>query len=136
MPMQPPTDPPRDNLVDAQVIQLLQNEEAIVLTGGMEIVDIGLTVIEDISDDLAGGRWNAAATRTCTARRRSRITRQIDWGGDLVRPYLIVSGGTGSGPVQPGRVPPDHARAPPDGVPADVRGGGLRHAAGLNQPVG
>lgn len=91
--MQPRNDSPRDSLTSAQIVQLLQNEEAITITGGLEIVDINLTVVEDISDDLAGGNVERQSYADLHGSARLNITRVIDWGGDLLRPYVTVSGG-------------------------------------------
>lgn len=91
--MQPYTDPPRSTLTPAQIVQLLQDEDALTLTGGLEIVDIGLNVVEDISDDLAGGGVERSSYADMHGTARFRITRTIDWGGDLLRPYLVVAGG-------------------------------------------
>jgi hypothetical protein len=93
VPMQPLTAPPRDQLTAAQIRQLLQDEPAIVLTGGLEIVDIDLNVVEDISDHLAGGSVSRDSYAVMHGTARFQISRVIDWGGDLLRPYLTISGG-------------------------------------------
>lgn len=93
MPMQPITDSPRDTLTPTQVRTLLYESPALRLSGGLEIVDLGLNVIEDISDDLAGGsvQRNSYADMHGTA--SFQITRTIDWGGDLLRPYIVLGDG-------------------------------------------
>lgn len=93
MPMQPIVTPVRGNLTAAQVQQLLQDEEAVKLTGGLEIVDLDLNVIEDISGDLAGGHVERNSYADLHGTASFSISRTIDWGGDLLRPYLIMSGG-------------------------------------------
>lgn len=93
MPMQPYVDPPRDQLTSDQIVQLLQNEEAIELTGGLEIVNINLDMIEDISGDLGGGSVERQSYADLHGSARFKITRTIDWGGDLLRPYIVISGG-------------------------------------------
>ena len=91
--MQPLVDAVRSNLTAAQVVQIIQNEESIVLTGGLEIVDIDLNVVEDISGDLAGGSVERQSYADLHGSARFNITRVIDWGGDLLRPYIKMSGG-------------------------------------------
>jgi hypothetical protein len=89
--MQPRTEAPRDGLTDADVVTLLQDAPALTVQAGMELVDLGLNVVEDISGDLAGGtvRRNSYAEMHGTA--DFEIARELDWGAGLIRPYLIVS---------------------------------------------
>jgi hypothetical protein len=94
VPMQPPTDTPRDNLTAAQVVALLQAAEARNATAGLELVDLDLNVLEDISDDLAGGRIDRNSYAELHATASLQITRSLDWGNDLVRPYLTLSAGS------------------------------------------
>lgn len=86
--MQQPSDYSRD-----QIIGLLQDCPSLVLAAGLEIVDINLDMLEDISGDLAGGRIERHSYADLHATAQLRISRQLDWGGDLVRPYLTISGG-------------------------------------------
>jgi len=91
--MQPRTAPPRDGMSSAQVVQILQGEESVQLTGGLEIVDIDLTVVADISDSLAGGSVERNSYADLHGTASFNLAQAIDWGGDLLRPYLTVSGG-------------------------------------------
>lgn len=93
MPMQPIVAPPRDGLTAAQVKQLLQDEEAVTLTGGLEIVDLDLNVVADISDDLSGGHVERNSYADLHGTANFSISRVIDWGGDLLRPYLTMTAG-------------------------------------------
>lgn len=95
MPMQPLVDWPRSSVTAAQVKALLQDEESVTISGGMEIVDINLNVIADISDDLAGGKVERNSYATMHGSASFDITRQIDWGGDLLRPYVTLAAGAG-----------------------------------------
>lgn len=95
--MQPRTNETR-TLTSAQLVSLLQNSPDPYLTGGLELVDLGLNLIEDISDDLLGGEVarNSYAAMHGTA--SLRVGRVLDWGAALVRPYLTITGtvvGTG-----------------------------------------
>lgn len=89
--MQPLVAPGRDHLTSEDVVQLLRDEESIVISGGMEIVDLDLNVVEDIGDDLAGGSVERNSYATMHGTGRFRLTRAIDWGGDLLRPYIVIS---------------------------------------------
>ncbi len=136
MPMQPLVDPPRDHLTADQVIQLLQGEDAISLAGGLEIVDIGLNVIEDISGDLAGGDVERQSYATMHGSARFRITRDIDWGGDLLRPYLVISGGGVSARFNLGVYHPTTPAYPLEESPPTFDVEGYDILLRLNQPVG
>ena len=136
MPMQPYVEPPRDDLTAAQVVQLLQDEESIKLTGGLEIIDINLTVIEDISDDLAGGNVERQSYADMHGTARLRISREIDWGGDLLRPYIIVSGGGIEARFNLGAYHPTTPDHPLEASPPTFDVEGYDILLRLNQPVG
>jgi len=91
--MQPYNDPPRDTLTSDDVVALIQDAPAISIAGGLEIVSIDLEVIEDISGDLAGGSVGRQSYANLHGTTQLSITRTIDWGGDLLRPYLTISDG-------------------------------------------
>lgn len=137
MPMQPLTDPVRPGVTAAQVRQLLQDEDSITLRGGLEIVDIGLNVVEDVSDDLAGGSVDRSSYATLHGTARFRITRSIDWGGDLLRPYLVVgNGGTLSARFNLGVYHPTTPAWPLDESPPTFEVEGYDILFRLAQPVG
>lgn len=89
--MQPPTAPPRDTLTQAQVVALIQDAEAIHIGAGCELLDSNLAVLDDLTPDLVGG----SVTRTSYANMHGTATlglsRRLDWGQALVRPYLTLS---------------------------------------------
>jgi hypothetical protein len=93
VPMQPLCDPPRDTLTTAQVVGLLQNAPALTVTAGLEVVDLGLNVLEDVSADLAGGRVERNSYAELHATASLQITRLLDWGAGLVRPYITLAAG-------------------------------------------
>jgi hypothetical protein len=70
---------------------ILEDPAVVHFTGGLELVDLGLNVLEDISSDLAGGRIERNSYADLHAVATLRITRRLDWGADLVRPYVTVS---------------------------------------------
>lgn len=138
MPMQPYNDPPREALTHAQVVYLLQGEDALTLSGGMEIVDIDLNVPEggDISDDLAGGTVERQSYAVMHGSARFRITREIDWGGDLLRPYITITGGGVSARWNLGVYHPTTPAYPLDEDPPTFEVEGYDILLRLNQPVG
>lgn len=134
--MQPLTDATRPGVTAGQVRQIIVNEPSIQLRGGLEIVDINLTVVEDISDDLAGGNVERSSYATMHGSGRFRITRRLDWGGDLIRPYLIMSGGGLSARFNLGVYHPTTPDWPLEENPPTYEVEGYDILLRLNQPVG
>lgn len=134
--MQPLTEAPRDALTATQVTNLLKTDPALRLTGGLEIVDIGLNVLEDISDDLAGGSVTRDSYAIMHGAAQFAITRQIDWGGDLLRPYITVTGETVSARFNLGVYHPTTPDYPLDETPPTFNVDGYDVLLRLNQPVG
>jgi hypothetical protein len=91
--MQPKVEPIRAHLTDAQVVHLLQDSSALILSAGAELVDLGLNSVLDFSDDLAGGEVSRNSLADLHATATFQISRDLDWGAALVRPYMIVSDG-------------------------------------------
>ena len=90
--MQPPTAPPRDGLTSAQVDWLLRNTSDLNMKVGCELVDISLNVLEDISTDLKiGGKVSRSSYATLHGSCELLISRELDWGRAIVRPYVILS---------------------------------------------
>jgi hypothetical protein len=135
--MQPLTDPVRPNVTADQVRQLLQDEEALTLQGGLEIVDLSLNVIEDISGDLAGGGVERSSYADMHGTAQFRITRNIGWGGDLLRPYIVISdGGSLSARFNLGVYHPVAPEWPLEESPPTFDVEGYDILLRLNQPVG
>jgi hypothetical protein len=76
------------------VIDLLQNAPAVTVKSGLEIIDLNLNVLEDISDDLAGGTIRRDSFAELHAAATLQITRLLDWGADIVRPYYVIADDT------------------------------------------
>src|SRR4051812_9299548 len=133
--MQPYTDPPRDDLTDSQVVQLIQDEDSIVLTRGLEIVDINLNVGGGISHGLAGGNVSRSSYATMHGTATLRISRTIDWGGDLLRPYLVMTGGGVTARFNLGVYHPTTPAYPLDESPPTFAVEGYDILLRLNQPV-
>jgi hypothetical protein len=83
----------------AQVTALIRDASSIQLAAGMEIVDIGLNVLDDVSDDLVGGEVGRNSYNVLHGDASFKLTRELDWGAGLVRPYLLMSGYTPLGQV-------------------------------------
>lgn len=88
---------PRDAYTSAQVLALLRDTPSLVTDKGLEVIDLAtLAVVEDVSDGLWGGevRRNSYATLHGTA--SFTLTRELDWGRAIVRPYAVLADGYGS----------------------------------------
>jgi hypothetical protein len=92
--MQPKVAPVRSHLTSEQVTSLIQDSPSLVISGGLEIIDLNLNVIEDISSDLAGGSITRNSYADLHAVATLAVTRELDWGADIVRPYYVMSNGT------------------------------------------
>jgi hypothetical protein len=135
--MQPLVAPPRDNVTAEQVVDLVQNAPALTVSGGLEIVDLALNVIEDISDSLAGGNVERNSYAVMHGTARLRITRTIDWGGDLLRPYIVLSdGGSVSARFNLGVYHPSTPDWDAEESPPTFEVEGYDVLLRLNQPVG
>lgn len=90
--MQPLTAPPRDSLTSAQVTDLLL-ASSLDVEMGAELLDSTLVVVEDISEDLAGGQVDRNMHATIHGTCRLLLSRELAWGTDLVRPYVTLDDG-------------------------------------------
>ena len=91
--MQPLTAAPRDAFTVAQVTALLVAPD-IAVDFGVELLDASLNLVADISADVAGGtvhRDNLAAVHGTVD---LTISRQLAWGRDRVRPFMLLSSAT------------------------------------------
>lgn len=92
--MQPVVEPVRSHLTPAQVVAIIQDAEGVRLSGGLELVTLDLTVLDDISDFLLGGTVERQSYADLHGSFTFRLNQKLDWGADLVRPYLVMSDGT------------------------------------------
>lgn len=134
--MQPLTAPPRDTLTAAQVTGLIRDTSALRVSAGLEVVDMALNVLENITDDLHGGTVTHSAYATLHNTSALRVSRTLDWGVALVRPYTVLSDGTVSARFNLGVYVPAVPRITYDADPQthDVQGYDILHF--LNDPVG
>lgn len=90
--MQPLVDTPRSTLTDTQVVTLIQNTPALVVTAGLEIIDRSLSLVEDVTDDLLGGTVSRSSYANLHGTAQLSVSRELDWGQALVRPYVTLTG--------------------------------------------
>lgn len=79
-------------------MQPLTTDDLIVLTSpalevsaGLELLAPDLTLVEDISDDLVGGRVSRNCNATIHGTCDLSVSRELRWGVDLVRPYMTLT---------------------------------------------
>lgn len=90
--MQLLTAAPRAHLTKEQVTSLLV-DTPVFISSGLEILDSNLAFVEDITDSLIGGEIERLNYRTPHSAIRLSVARELVWGKDLVRPYMILSNG-------------------------------------------
>ncbi len=88
--MQPLAAPPRDGFTAAQVTAALVAPDPI-FSFGVELLDASLTVVSDITADMAGGTVHRNNTAAVHGTVDLSISRELAWGRDRVRPYMLVS---------------------------------------------
>lgn len=91
--MQPLRDGPRSHLTRAQVISLIENSDSMEIDRGLELIDQNLAVLEDISDTFLGGTVERYSYAILHGRASLVLSRPLDWGTAIVRPYLTISDG-------------------------------------------
>ncbi|MDI1290915.1 MAG: hypothetical protein PSX37_13320, partial [bacterium] len=116
--MQALTAPPRDALTEAQVLALLTSDE-VTITPGLDLLDSTNMFVADLSVDFDGGsvsRNNFADVHgTCSL----VILRELAWGKDRVRPFIVLDDGSVSARFNLGvyvLTTPDSARG--DDIPS------------------
>jgi hypothetical protein len=90
--MQLLTEPPRDGFTSSQVMTLIRDEPVIGRDIGLELLDMNLNVIEDISSDFKDGSVSRNSYATLHGNADIQISRELDWGVAIVRPYIKLVG--------------------------------------------
>lgn len=91
--MQSRTEPPRDGFTVAQVEALIQDCPAVIVGSGLELVDMNLDLIEDISGDMTGGAVERSSFADLHGSFACGMSRELDWGNAIIRPYYTMSDG-------------------------------------------
>jgi hypothetical protein len=91
--MQLLTVPPRSALTGAQVTALIRDAPGLVVAAGCELVDQALSVLEDITERLAGGSVTRQSYATLHGTAQLAVEGELEWGAALVRPYMVLTAG-------------------------------------------
>lgn len=92
--MQPLVIPPRADLAEADVIRVVRDTPGVVVGKGCEFLDMGLNVIEDITDDFVGGSVSRGSYDTLHGTAQLSVARELPFGWAILRPYMTLSDGT------------------------------------------
>lgn len=92
--MQNPTDWPRNTLTAAQVVYLIQDAPSVSVDKGIELLDQGLNVLQDISSDLAGGSVSRQSFADLHGSGSFALSCDLDWQTAIVRPYIVLRDGS------------------------------------------
>lgn len=88
--MQSLTGSPREHLTEAQVYSLITGDQ-VTVTAGLELLDTANQFVEDISADLVAGTISWDNRSVVRGSCRLTMQRELAWGRDRVRPYMVLS---------------------------------------------
>lgn len=92
--MQPLVLPIRSQLTESQVTALIRDTSAVSFAGGCELLTgMDGLVAEDITADLREGSVSRASFANLHGGASLTITRELQWGNSLLRPYVVLSDG-------------------------------------------
>jgi hypothetical protein len=78
-------------LTEDQVTAILRDASAVETAAGLELVDLSLNVLADLTDEFAGGTVSRSNYATLHATCDLNLSTELDWGTALVRPYMTMS---------------------------------------------
>lgn len=88
--MQPLLIGPRATLTEQAIIELIQRDSGIRVGGGLELIDRGLNVLANLSNNLEGGEVSRTSYATIHGSCTLAINTQLSWGSAIVRPYILI----------------------------------------------
>lgn len=126
----------RSGLTAAQVTAIIQTASGVEVDAGLELLDMDLNVIEDISADLQGGSVSRASYATLHGTASLAVSRELDWANAVVRPYMTMTDGTNTARFNLGAYLTSSPRTETGSSPVTwaVDGYDILHV--LNTPVG
>jgi hypothetical protein len=75
---------------------VLRDSPSIVVDKGLEVIDMSLNATADVSASLGAGWVARSAYATLHGTAGMELTQELDWGADIIRPYIITSDGYGT----------------------------------------
>ena len=92
--MQPLVVPPREDLTEALVLELLTGD-GVGVAAGLDLLDETAQVVLDLTDALVEGEVSRSNYADVHGTCHLAVTSDLDWGRARVRPYLTLSKITG-----------------------------------------
>jgi hypothetical protein len=83
----------RSGLTADQVTSIIRDAPAVQLSAGLELLDMSLNVLADISDDFGGGSVSRSSYDTLHGTASIIISRQLNWANAVIRPYVNLTDG-------------------------------------------
>lgn len=80
-----------DTLTSDQLLWLIQDAPAIETDFGLELISQDLVVLEDISEYCGGGSVSRGSYNDLHGTCSLTISRDLDWGAAIVRPYFTIT---------------------------------------------
>jgi hypothetical protein len=86
-------------LTAAQITALIQDAAAVEIDAGLELLDINLSVLADLTTDLNrnGSSVGRANYATLHGTATLQLSTELNWGTAIVRPYMTMTDGTVTG---------------------------------------
>ncbi len=78
-------------LTAAQVTSLIRDTDALKISTGLELLDVTLTVLADLTDWFNGGTVERDSYATLHGTASLTVSQDLDWGTAILRPYMVLS---------------------------------------------
>ncbi len=90
--MQPPVTDIRSEYTPEQVEYEIRDSPSIHISAGVELLDMDLNVLEDLTDDLIDGAVSRSNYANLHGGATLALSRELAWGQAIVRPYMRLNG--------------------------------------------
>lgn len=92
--MQPKVIPPRETLTEDDVVGLIRDASGVTIGRGCELLDLSLSLIEDITPDFVGGSVSRASYANLHGTASLSVSRELPFGWAILRPFITLTDGT------------------------------------------
>lgn len=90
--MQIPTDGPRAGYTTDEVQYLIENTSSFSTDMGLQLINLNLEVLDDVSDFLSAGTVSRSNFADLHGTANLSLDAPLDWGNSIVRPYMTLTG--------------------------------------------
>jgi hypothetical protein len=91
--VQPLTGPPREAFTEDDVLAIVRDAPALIVSSGLELLDQGLNVLVDLTTYLTGGEVSRASYADLHGSANLLLETELDWGTAIVRPFMNLTDG-------------------------------------------